>query len=84
MDAVSWQRQALESLTTKIGHFASQCNHPTGIVTLSESQYCLSVHINTKTSRKVKGFDNKHFLIRRIRRHLVTKLSAANGKKKLP
>jgi hypothetical protein len=31
----------------------------------------LSVRSNTRTTKSVKGFGNKHFLIRHIRRHLV-------------
>jgi hypothetical protein len=35
----------------------------------------------TRTTRTLKGFANKHFLIGRIRRHLVTQFSAAKGNK---
>jgi hypothetical protein len=41
----------------------------------------LSLHGNTKTARKVRGFDNKHFLILRVRRHLVTQFSVSNDEK---
>jgi hypothetical protein len=34
-----------------------------------------------KSHQKIKSFDNKHFLIHRIRRHLVTQFSVANDKK---
>jgi hypothetical protein len=37
----------------------------------------------TRTTRTIKGFENKRLLIRRIQRHTVTQFSAANGNKQI-
>jgi hypothetical protein len=34
-----------------------------------------------KNYQKIENFSNKHFLIRRVRRHLITQFSVANGNK---
>jgi hypothetical protein len=36
-----------------------------------------------RTTRTVKDFENKCFVIRRIQRHTVTQFSAANGNKQI-
>jgi hypothetical protein len=40
-----------------------------------------TTHSNTRTARKVKGFDDKHFLNHRIRHHLVAQPSVIVGNK---
>jgi hypothetical protein len=43
----------------------------------------MALHRNTRTARTIQGFDNKHFLIRHMWRHLVTQSSVANGMKQI-
>jgi hypothetical protein len=43
----------------------------------------LSLHSNTRTIGRIKGLDKKHFLIRRVRRHLVIPFRVANVNKQI-
>jgi hypothetical protein len=40
-------------------------------------------HSNTRTAKGAEGFDNKHFLICLIQRHLVTQFSVANDNRQI-
>jgi hypothetical protein len=43
----------------------------------------LSLHSSARTTRRLKDFDNKRFLIRRIRYHLGTQLSVVDDNKQV-
>jgi hypothetical protein len=82
------------SLRTSLTHTHTSCfflvfNNPVDSVswwsnTKRKLSTILSLYSNIGSTRRVKGFDKKHFLIRRIWRHLVTSFSVANENKQLP